>query len=92
MVNEKCYYDVGPDSVTYFEAKEKCESMKSKLPEPIDLTEVKAIYEATNKKSIWIGINDIEQENMYIFSLYILIVVCILIIISVGGMQMMTQM
>ena len=55
---------MGPDSVTYFEAKEKCESMKSKLPEPIDLTEVKAIYEATKMRLIWIGINDIHQENV----------------------------
>ena len=33
--------------------------------------------EATNKKLIWIGINDIDQENMYVFNLYILIIVCV---------------
>ena len=50
--------------MTYFEAKEKCENMNAKLPEPKDLAELKVIYEATNNESIWIGINDLDDENM----------------------------
>ena len=50
--------------MTYFEAKEECENMNAKLPEPKDLVEVKVVYEATNKKSIWIGINSIDNGNV----------------------------
>ena len=55
--------------MTYFGAKQKCDSMNSKLPEPIDLAEVKAIHEAINMNSIWIGINYI-QGNVQVFNLY----------------------
>ena len=64
FANEKCYSEVSLDFLTYFEAKEKCENMNAKLPEPKDLAEVKVIYEATNKKSIWIGINSIDNGNV----------------------------
>ena len=49
--------------MAYFEAKEKCESMLSKLAEPLDSTEGLIISEAAPTSVVWIGINDIQQEN-----------------------------
>ena len=49
--------------MNYFEAKEKCESMASKLAEPRDSTEDSIISEAMIELRSWIGINDLQQKN-----------------------------
>ena len=49
--------------MTYFEAKNTCESVSSKLAEPLE-SESEIIYELT-KTVTWIGINDIQKENEY---------------------------
>ena len=61
-IKEKCY-NMSSSSMAYFEAKEKCESMLSKLAEPLDSTEGLIISEAAPTSVVWIGINDIQQEN-----------------------------
>ena len=48
--------------MNYTQAIAQCESLGSKLAEPVDLIESKAIFEAT-KKTTWIGVNDLQEEN-----------------------------
>ena len=63
---DKCYR-ISSSNLNYDEAIAQCESLSSntvssKLAEPVDLIETKAIFEAT-KKVTWIGVNDLEEEN-----------------------------
>ena len=51
--------------MTYHEAKATCESLISKLAEPLDLTETEFIYGAAGVQN-WIGVNDIQEENEYV--------------------------
>ena len=51
--------------MTYHEAKATCESLISKLAEPLDLTETEFIYGAAGGQH-WIGVNDIQEENEYV--------------------------
>lgn len=51
--------------MTYHEAKATCESLISKLAEPLDLTETEFIYGAAGAQH-WIGVNDIQEENEYV--------------------------
>ena len=60
---EKCYLP-SSTSMTYHEAKATCESLISKLAEPLDLTETEFIYGAAGAQN-WIGVNDIQEENEY---------------------------
>ena len=52
--------------MNYADAKAHCESQLkgglSKLAEPRDLIESKAIFETT-KMATWIGVNDLQSEN-----------------------------
>ena len=61
-IKEKGYY-INSSSITFFEAKEKCEIMFSKLAEPRDSTEGSIISGALPGSEAWIGINDVQQEN-----------------------------
>ena len=61
-IKQKCYH-ISSISMNYFEAKEKCESMASKLAEPRDSTEDSIISEAMIELRSWIGINDLQQKN-----------------------------
>ena len=58
---DKCYR-ISSSNLNYTEAIAQCESLSSKLAEPVDLIESKAIFEAT-KKATWIGVNDLQEEN-----------------------------
>ena len=60
---EKCYHPSSND-VTYFEAKDECELMASKLAEPLNLAETEFIYKAVGKVQTWIGINDRQEEDV----------------------------
>ena len=51
--------------MTYHEAKASCETLISKLAEPLDLTETEFIYGAAGAQN-WIGVNDIQEENEYV--------------------------
>ena len=61
-IKQKCYHPSSND-LTYFEAKDECESMLSKLAEPRDSTEVSIISEAMIELNTWIGINDLQQKD-----------------------------
>ena len=58
---DKCYR-ISSSNLNYTEAIAQCESLSSKLAEPVDLIESKAIFEAT-KKATWIGVNDLQVED-----------------------------
>ena len=67
---DKCYR-ISSSNLNYADAIAHCKSLssksssslvRSKLAEPVDLIESKAIFEAT-KKITWIGINDLQVEN-----------------------------
>ena len=63
---DKCYH-ISSSNLNYTEAIAQCESLSSKtvsskLAEPVDLIESKAIFEAT-KKTTWIGVNDLQVED-----------------------------
>ena len=49
--------------MAYFEAKDKCEIMSSKLAEPRDSTEGSIISGALPGSEAWIGINDLQQKD-----------------------------
>ena len=59
----KCYHP-GSDDLRYLEAKDECELMASKLAEPLDLAETEFIYKAASKFQTWIGINDLQVEDV----------------------------
>ena len=63
---DKCYH-ISSIILNYNNAIAQCESLSSntvssKLAEPLDLSESKAIFEAT-KQATWIGVNDLQEEN-----------------------------